>query len=79
MTRGRSAKLANTIQKRIGPATTMRTGVATGAVSGGEMEVNIAGSVETYPYLSWYTPAAGDVVQILVTDATWLVLGTCAS
>lgn len=59
-------------------AVPLRTGTVT-AIAGPQVVVTVAGTPLTLSRFTWYAPTVGDVVQILVTTAGWLVLGKVAS
>lgn len=63
------------IKQASGPNSGVRIGVVTAT---SPLVVDVSGSELTVTRLSSYTPTIGDIVAILVSDSTWLVLGDMA-
>jgi len=71
-----SQALPAAIQTVAGANSNLRVGIVQSVDSAGFLTVNVGGGIiSTMPYLSSYSPAVGDNVQIARFDATWLVLG----
>lgn len=72
-----TSPLATQVTAALPPDSGIRVGVVVAIESTTTLTVNVGGGVLTgLPYLDSYFPAAGDNVQIIRMDATWLVVGT---
>lgn len=58
----------------------LRTATVTAVSTTGRVDLSWQGSfVPSVPYLGWYSPTAGDVVQVMVENGALLCLGTLSA
>lgn len=68
--------LPSAIQQQAGANSNLRVGIVQSITSATRIVVNIGGGIiDDIPFLSSYSPAVGDNVNLVRYDATWLALG----